>query len=53
MNQRKVILHGTRSRESPEENVERAIRREIRSLLPELFESMCHNLDLNFLLQVF
>ncbi|KAJ7124966.1 hypothetical protein C8R44DRAFT_127826 [Mycena epipterygia] len=35
--QRKVILHGARARETPEDLHEREIRKEIRTLLPELF----------------
>ncbi|KAL0956176.1 hypothetical protein HGRIS_002336 [Hohenbuehelia grisea] len=37
--QRKVILYGARARETPEDANERAIRKEIRALLPELFVS--------------
>ncbi|KAJ6558511.1 hypothetical protein DFH09DRAFT_1486615, partial [Mycena vulgaris] len=35
--QRKVILHGARARETPEDLHEREIRKEIRALLPALF----------------
>ena len=35
--QRKVTLHGIRVRETPEDLNERSIRKELRSLLPELF----------------
>ncbi|KAF5322492.1 hypothetical protein D9619_001365 [Psilocybe cf. subviscida] len=37
-NQRKVTLHGARARETPEDLTEREIRKEIRTVLPELFE---------------
>ncbi|KAF8995454.1 hypothetical protein BDQ17DRAFT_1430355 [Cyathus striatus] len=37
INQRKAILYGIRAREIPEEGAERSIRKEIRSVLPELF----------------
>ncbi|KAL4248177.1 Mediator of RNA polymerase II transcription subunit 12 [Abortiporus biennis] len=37
ISQRKVTLYGVRARETPEDVNERAIRKEIRSLLPELF----------------
>ena len=37
MNERKAILYGLRVRETPEEANEREIRKEFRSLLPELF----------------
>ncbi|KAH7922771.1 hypothetical protein BV22DRAFT_1094076 [Leucogyrophana mollusca] len=37
MNQRKLILHGARVRETPEDLCERTIRREIRGILPLLF----------------
>ncbi|KAJ7647576.1 hypothetical protein FB45DRAFT_893821 [Roridomyces roridus] len=52
--QRKVILHGARARETPEDLHEREIRKEIRALLPDLFNgsdgtppviSMPHLLD--------
>ncbi|KAJ7690646.1 hypothetical protein B0H17DRAFT_1064288 [Mycena rosella] len=35
--QRKVILHGARARETPEDLHEREIRKEVRTLLPALF----------------
>ncbi|KAF5388867.1 hypothetical protein D9757_005681 [Collybiopsis confluens] len=35
--QRKVVLYGVRARETPEELNEREIRKQIRSVLPELF----------------
>ncbi|KAJ7128929.1 hypothetical protein C8R43DRAFT_1026393 [Mycena crocata] len=38
--QRKVILHGARARETPEDAHEREIRKEIRTLLPELFNGV-------------
>jgi hypothetical protein len=38
INQRRVILYGARARETPEGTVEREIRGEIRSVIPELFE---------------
>ncbi|KAF9484513.1 hypothetical protein BDN70DRAFT_872547 [Pholiota conissans] len=38
--QRKVILHGARARETPEDLTEREIRKEIRSVLPDLFEGI-------------
>ena len=41
MNERKAILYGLRMREMPEEANEKEIRRELRSLLPELFGGMC------------
>ncbi|KAH8108105.1 hypothetical protein BXZ70DRAFT_1015382 [Cristinia sonorae] len=37
INHRKVTLYGVRARETPEDVNEREIRKEIRSLLPELF----------------
>ncbi|EJF57727.1 hypothetical protein DICSQDRAFT_182976 [Dichomitus squalens LYAD-421 SS1] len=37
MNERKGLLYGLRVRETPEEANEREIRKELRSLLPELF----------------
>ncbi|RDX50110.1 hypothetical protein OH76DRAFT_1402976 [Lentinus brumalis] len=37
MNQRKAILYGLRVRETPEELNEKEIRKEFRSLIPELF----------------
>ncbi|KAJ7497070.1 hypothetical protein FB451DRAFT_214151 [Mycena latifolia] len=37
--QRKVILHGPRARETPEDLHEREIRKEIRALLPALFNA--------------
>lgn len=37
MNQRKAILYGLRVRETPEEVNEKEIRKEFRSLMPELF----------------
>ncbi|KAJ7668448.1 hypothetical protein DFH06DRAFT_1181718 [Mycena polygramma] len=37
--QRKVILHGARARETPEDLHEREIRKEIRALLPDLFNA--------------
>jgi mediator of RNA polymerase II transcription subunit 12 len=40
INQRKVILYGARARRTPEEIVEREIRGEIRSVIPELFECL-------------
>ena len=36
--QRKVTLHGSRVREFPEDLVEREVRKEIRTVLPDLFE---------------
>lgn len=41
MNERKAILYGLRVRETPEEANEKEIRRELRSLLPELFGGKC------------
>jgi len=38
IHQRKVILHGARVRDAPEDATEREIRREIRSVMPDLFE---------------
>ncbi|KAJ6602183.1 hypothetical protein B0H10DRAFT_2167359 [Mycena sp. CBHHK59/15] len=38
--QRKVTLHGARARETPEDSHERDIRKEIRALLPELFNGV-------------
>lgn len=38
--QRKVTLYGPRVREIPEDANERAIRKQIRALLPELFGGM-------------
>jgi mediator of RNA polymerase II transcription subunit 12 len=38
--ERRAILYGTRVRETPEELNEREIRREIRSIIPELFGGM-------------
>ncbi|KAJ7502832.1 hypothetical protein B0H11DRAFT_1986564 [Mycena galericulata] len=35
--QRKVILHGARARETPEDLHEREIRKEIRAILPDMF----------------
>jgi mediator of RNA polymerase II transcription subunit 12 len=46
MNQRKVTLHGVRARETPEDVIEREIRREVRSLLPEIFEGTADHLCL-------
>ena len=37
MNQRKAILYGLRVRETPEEVNEKEIRKEFRSLMPEIF----------------
>ena len=37
INQRKVALYGVRARETREDQNERAIRKEIRALFPELF----------------
>jgi mediator of RNA polymerase II transcription subunit 12 len=37
ISQRKVALHGARTRDTPEDVNEREIRREIRTILPELF----------------
>ena len=39
-NQRKVTLYGARARETPEDIVERDMRKEIRTVLPNLFEGM-------------
>ncbi|KAF8160920.1 hypothetical protein B0H34DRAFT_795767 [Crassisporium funariophilum] len=39
-NQRKVTLHGARARETPEDVTEREIRKEIRAVLPDLFEGI-------------
>ncbi|KAF9231909.1 hypothetical protein BU15DRAFT_55624 [Melanogaster broomeanus] len=38
--QRKLILHGARARETPEDICERQMRREIRSVLPHVFGGM-------------
>ncbi|KAF9528525.1 hypothetical protein CPB83DRAFT_314750 [Crepidotus variabilis] len=38
VNQRKVTLYGVRARRTPEEKTEREIRKEIRGVLPSLFE---------------
>lgn len=35
--ERRVILYGTRCRETPEDLSEREIRKEIRSVIPDLF----------------
>lgn len=43
--QRKVALYGVRARETPEDPNEREIRKEIRSLLAELFGGMCFHLN--------
>ncbi|EPQ57624.1 hypothetical protein GLOTRDRAFT_137894 [Gloeophyllum trabeum ATCC 11539] len=40
VNQRKVILYGVRARETPEDAVEKQLRKEVRALLPELFDGM-------------
>lgn len=42
--QRRLTLYGTRAREVPEDANERNIRREIRGILPEMFEGKCHGL---------
>lgn len=39
-NQRKVTLYGARARETPEDVVEREMRKEIRTVLPNLFEGL-------------
>ena len=39
-NQRKVTLYGARARETPEDAVERDMRKEIRTVLPNLFEGL-------------
>ncbi|KAF8875798.1 hypothetical protein CPB84DRAFT_1853156 [Gymnopilus junonius] len=39
IHQRKVALHGSRAREFPEDSIEREIRKEIRAVLPDLFEA--------------
>jgi hypothetical protein len=39
-NQRKVTLYGARARETPEDVVERDMRKEIRTVLPNLFEGL-------------
>lgn len=38
--QRKVVLYGPRVRESPEERVEKDLRRELRAALPQLYGGM-------------
>ncbi|EMD32061.1 hypothetical protein CERSUDRAFT_162114 [Gelatoporia subvermispora B] len=37
ISQRKVVLYGVRARDTPEDLIEREIRRELRALLPEVF----------------
>lgn len=37
INQRKVTLYGVRTREIPEDNIEKRIRDELRYTFPELF----------------
>lgn len=39
-NQRKVALYGARVRETPEDIIERDMRKEIRTVLPSLFEGL-------------
>ena len=39
-NQRKVTLYGVRARETPEDIIERDMRKEIRTVLPSLFEGL-------------
>ena len=39
-NQRKVTLYGARARETPEDIIERDMRKEIRMVLPNLFEGL-------------
>jgi mediator of RNA polymerase II transcription subunit 12 len=41
ISQRKMTLHGARTRETPEDLTEREIRKEIRAIIPELFGGMC------------
>ncbi|TFY65710.1 hypothetical protein EVG20_g5379 [Dentipellis fragilis] len=54
INQRKVTLHGVRARETPEDANEREMRREVRTLLPELFSDsidaipLVHPMPLSF-----
>lgn len=43
MYQRKVTLHGVRARETPEDVVEREIRKELRAVLPYLFSGEYRN----------
>ncbi|TFK44503.1 hypothetical protein BDQ12DRAFT_21589 [Crucibulum laeve] len=43
VNQRKVILHGVRARETPEDLAESAMRKEIRIALPEIFTTPNHS----------
>ncbi|KAK0226153.1 hypothetical protein IW262DRAFT_1457387 [Armillaria fumosa] len=38
LNQRKVTLYGVRARDTPEEGTERQMRKEIRAVMPQLFE---------------
>ena len=40
--QRKVILYGARARETPDDVNARAIRKEIRAVIPQLFGGMCN-----------
>lgn len=42
IHQRKVILHGARARETPEDAIEKETRKEIRLVLPELFEGIVY-----------
>lgn len=42
MSQRKVTLHGARARQTPEDQNEREIRKEIRLVLPQLFGGQHH-----------
>jgi mediator of RNA polymerase II transcription subunit 12 len=42
-NQRKVTLYGARARETPEDVVERDMRKEIRTVLPNLFEGLIYS----------
>lgn len=41
-NQRKVTLYGARARETPEDITEREMRKEIRMVLPDLFEGLIY-----------
>ncbi|KZT24227.1 hypothetical protein NEOLEDRAFT_1067868 [Neolentinus lepideus HHB14362 ss-1] len=42
VNQRKVILYGVRVRETPEDAIEKELRKEVRALVPELFNGDAH-----------
>jgi mediator of RNA polymerase II transcription subunit 12 len=44
-NQRKVTLYGARARETPEDIIEREMRKEIRTVLPNLFEGLICSLS--------